>query len=247
MKYAVAQSSIGGLMLVGGGAESRLLALLVITVLVGTVLSSPAGADTIDITEATDEWIVTLESGINPRTASQGLVQSSGGELGFIYDSVLGGFSFHGSPRAAEALGRSPLVRNVTRSTTLKLVDVAGFGIFRIDADDAHNPVNGNHRGGGTRIAVIDSGVDLDHPDLLPNLDVANGYNCITPGADPDDDNGHGTHVAGIAAAAYGPNGFGVAGVAAEATIVPIKAFDAQGEATTGQVLCGINHVAALA
>ena len=81
--------------------------------------------------------------------------------------------------------------------------------------------------GSGTTIAIIDSGVALDHEDLSGQL--APGTACRDTGGDPDrctgsaqDDDGHGTHVAGVAAAATG-NGLGVAGTAPGARIIPVK------------------------
>ncbi|MCF6093388.1 S8 family serine peptidase [Microaerobacter geothermalis] len=76
-------------------------------------------------------------------------------------------------------------------------------------------------------VAVVDTGVDLRHPDLIPNL-VA-GINLLEANAPPQDDNGHGTHVAGIVAA-VGNNGVGVTGVSWKAKIMPIKALDKNGE-----------------
>jgi subtilisin family serine protease len=75
-------------------------------------------------------------------------------------------------------------------------------------------------------IAVVDTGIDLDHPDLKDNL-VA-GINLISPGKPPDDDNGHGTRVAGVLAAS-GNNGIGTAGVLWKAKIMPVKALDSSG------------------
>ena len=81
--------------------------------------------------------------------------------------------------------------------------------------------------GEGTTIAVVDSGVALDHEDLAGKL--APGVACRDTGGDParcsgapDDDDGHGTHVAGVAAAATG-NGLGIAGTAPGARIMPVK------------------------
>jgi hypothetical protein len=93
---------------------------------------------------------------------------------------------------------------------------------------------------------LIDSGVDTTHPDLAPNVDLANSYNCIQPGTAPQDDNGHGTHVAGIAAAAFNANGSGIVGVAPSARIVALKAFDANGNGTTAQIVCALNRLAAV-
>lgn len=75
-------------------------------------------------------------------------------------------------------------------------------------------------------IAVVDTGVDLEHDDLADNL--VEGTNLVNPGQLPDDDNGHGTGVAGVIAA-RGNNGLGVAGILWHAQIMPIKALDAAG------------------
>lgn len=81
-------------------------------------------------------------------------------------------------------------------------------------------------RGAGVTIAIIDSGVDLDHPDLQDNL--LEGKDYVDGDRRPDDENGHGTHVAGIAAAVAG-NGVGIAGAAPDAKILPIRVLDADG------------------
>ena len=78
-------------------------------------------------------------------------------------------------------------------------------------------------------IALVDTGVDLDHPDLKGNL--VPGANLVSPGELPEDDNGHGTSVAGVIAAA-GNNGKGVSGILWKAKIMPIKALDQHGDGT---------------
>lgn len=90
----------------------------------------------------------------------------------------------------------------------------------QIKADKAWSMVHSNT---STIIAVLDTGVDLDHPDLKDNL--LPGVNLVNPGRPPDDDNGHGTEVAGILAA-KGNNGIGVSGVLWNARILPIKVLD---------------------
>jgi subtilisin len=85
-------------------------------------------------------------------------------------------------------------------------------------------------------VAVIDTGVDLDHRDLS----VRPGTNC-TGTAPPDDDNGHGTHVAGTMAARN--NGTGVTGVAPGTTVFAVKVLDAHGSGTWASIICGLDWV----
>lgn len=80
--------------------------------------------------------------------------------------------------------------------------------------------------GDGVVIAIIDTGVDLDHPDLEDKLE--RGMDFVDGDREPDDENGHGTHVAGIAAAATN-NGIGVAGAAPDARILPVRVLNAEG------------------
>ena len=105
--------------------------------------------------------------------------------------------------------------------------------------------VNGGVTYAGSGVAwILDSGIDLDHPDL--NVDASRGYNAFTSGKDGkslDDGNGHGTHVAGTIAAI--DNSTGVIGVAAGATVIPVKVLGARGSGSYSGVIAGIDHVAA--
>lgn len=96
-------------------------------------------------------------------------------------------------------------------------------------------------KGAGARVAVLDTGMDCAHPDLAPNC--APGANFITPGAPPDDDKGHGSHVAGIIGAAL--NWKGAVGMAPEATLIPVKVLNSSGTGKISQVLEGINWAVA--
>lgn len=90
---------------------------------------------------------------------------------------------------------------------------------------------------------IIDTGVDLDHPDL--NVDVSRSITFITNGPDSknaDDANGHGTHVAGTIAAI--DNNIGVVGVAAGATVVAVKVLNRNGSGSYSGVIAGIDYVA---
>ena len=87
-------------------------------------------------------------------------------------------------------------------------------------------------------IAIIDTGVDTTHPDLKDNI-VA-GYDFVNNTDKVIDDNKHGTHVAGIAAACN--NGIGIIGANPKAQIMPIKVLDENGMGNTATILQGVNY-----
>lgn len=110
------------------------------------------------------------------------------------------------------------------------------WGVSRIGAPTAWTV----SRGAGVRVAVIDTGVDIDHPDLAANL--RGGINILEPEQPPTDDNGHGTHVSGTIAAA--DNAVDVAGVAPACDLYAVKAFDAAGGAGVSDVLLSLQWCA---
>ena len=115
--------------------------------------------------------------------------------------------------------------------------------------------------GAGILVAVLDSGIQLDHPDLAANIwtnpgevagngrdddvngivDDIHGANMFSLSADVDDDNGHGTHVAGIIAARRG-NGIGGSGLAPGAQILPVKVLNSSMTGTTDTLARGIRY-----
>jgi thermitase len=92
-------------------------------------------------------------------------------------------------------------------------------------------------RGAGQVVAVVDTGIDLTHPDLAANL-VA-GHDFVDNDNTPDDENLHGTHVAGTIAA-IADNGMGVSGVAPQAKLMPVRALDEDGQGNSGNIANGI-------
>lgn len=111
-----------------------------------------------------------------------------------------------------------------------------------------------DNRGGGQVIAVLDTGVDLTHPDLIGNLwenpspdpidKDLHGFDFVDDDGDPDDYNFHGTHVAGTAAA-IADNSKGIAGVAPEAKIMAVRVLDGDGSGSTADIAAGIDYAAA--
>lgn len=110
------------------------------------------------------------------------------------------------------------------------------WGVERIAAPAAWP----RSRGEGVRVAVVDTGVDLRHPDLQDRLQ--RGYNALRPGSPPQDDNGHGTHVAGTVAAA--DNAAGVVGVAPRALLYPVKVLDRWGSGLLSDLVDGMRWCA---
>lgn len=119
------------------------------------------------------------------------------------------------------------------------------WGLAKIQAPLAWDITRGSQ---SVVVAVIDTGVDYNHPDLKDNMwkDPATGYygkNCITGASnpnDPMDDNGHGTHVAGTIGA-VGNNGVGVVGVNWQVKIMALKAGDSSGISLSAAIDC-INY-----
>lgn len=93
-------------------------------------------------------------------------------------------------------------------------------------------------------VAVIDTGIDYTHEDLKDSY-AQGGYDFVNGDGDPMDDDGHGTHVAGIIAA-QGDNGVGIAGVCWDARLVSLKAFDSSGFGYTSDIIKAIDYVVKL-
>ncbi|MHB8780714.1 MAG: DUF5719 family protein [Candidatus Geothermincolia bacterium] len=105
-----------------------------------------------------------------------------------------------------------------------------------IHADGAWDVTHGSST---LTIAIVDTGVDWDHEDLASRCDIRMGSDIYYGDDDPDDDHGHGTMMAGIAAAATG-NTVGIAGVAWNATIMPVKVLGPGGTGDLMDVATGI-------
>jgi subtilisin family serine protease len=132
-------------------------------------------------------------------------------------------------------------------------LDSLQWNMAMVRANDAHAKQAGSR---SVTVGIIDSGIDASHPDLAPNLDLALSRNfapdmpdidgpCEVPSClDPvgQDDNGHGSHVAGIVAAAA--NGLGVAGVAPNVTLVELKGGQDSGFLFLGPVVDSLTYAA---
>jgi subtilisin len=136
-----------------------------------------------------------------------------------------GNVAFISPDQPVQAVGTAPLAPG----------DAAPTGVRRVEAATETT----THQASNVNVAVIDTGIDLTHPDL----NAVSGKNCLTKrkNATAQDDNGHGTHVAGTIAARN--NGSGVVGVAPGTRLYAVKVLDRSGSGTWSQVVCGIDWV----
>jgi subtilisin family serine protease len=171
------------------------------------------------------------------------------GELGYVYGTAIQGFSVKMASGQLKKLQDDPSVNYVEKDqiVTLVLPDVkitgkpapptpvgetTPWGIARVKGGVTYTGTN--------KIWIIDTGIDLDHPDL--NVDKTSGWNFIANTQTADDDNGHGSHCAGIAAAV--DNTIGVIGVAAGAKVVPVKVLNKRGSGAYSVIIAGVDWVA---
>jgi subtilisin family serine protease len=185
-----------------------------------------------------DQYIVVLRPGAD-RGAAVRYAQSVGGRVLLQYRSALNGYAVRLSSSALALIKADSRVRFVSANRTATLnAQTLPTGVDRIDGD-LSSTRSGNGRGSvPVNVAVVDTGIDLEHPDL----NVVGGKNCGAE-ADPsfDDHYGHGTHVAGTIGAK--DNGEGVVGVAPGARLWAVRAVSAIGQGSTATALCGVDFV----
>jgi len=169
-----------------------------------------------------------------PGPSEQALVRSHGGTIKYSYHLVRGIAASIPKP-AIEGLANNPNVTEVEPDLTVFVIGELDncWGVKHIGAGIVHGTGN---RGTGVKVAIIDSGIDYNHSDL--NGNYAGGYDFANDDADPMDDNGHGTHVAGTVAAEN--DGFGAVGVAPEAKIYALKVMKASGSGSYSDVIAAL-------
>lgn len=196
------------------------------------------------------KYIVVLKDSVHDAdAAAAGLAAAHGLAVGQVYHAALNGFAASVPSGRLAALEADPRVAFVSEDRPVEAFGKPGSGssgatqplqtvptgIARIGA------TAGPNKGAGVTVAVIDTGIDLAHPDLAANI-VAN-KSCITGKKNGNDDNGHGSHVAGTIAAL--DNAIGVVGVAPQAKLAAVKVLNAQGSGSWSSIICGLDWVAA--
>ena len=215
-------------------------AMVVLAALVaGVDAPLPAGAQT--GTKA--GYIVVFRDSVNSDQTADDLEQQQGFRSEFRYRHALKGLAAQLTPAQAARLAGDPDVAFLTPDHIVEAVgtvpigtgDVAPTGVRRIEAATTTTA----RQASTVNVAVIDTGVDLTHPDL----NATSGVNCVSSGSSAQDDNGHGTHVAGTIAAMN--NGSGVVGVVPGTKVYAVKVLNSSGSGTWSQVICGIDWVTA--
>jgi subtilisin family serine protease len=180
------------------------------------------------------------------------IAQENGGQINHIYTVALRGFAANFSARAMENLtAKNPNIAYCEQDQFMAVAQFAangkpsGGGTTTTPQPAQELPWGIARVGGGTSgpfatAWVIDSGIDLKHPDL--NVDTTRSKSFLGGRTTPQDQNGHGTHVAGTIAAR--DNLIGVVGVAPGALVVSVRVLDGSGSGTTTGVIAGVDYVA---
>ncbi|RCG29535.1 peptidase S8 [Sphaerisporangium album] len=193
--------------------------------------------------EPVGHYIVVLKDGTDATSfVRNSLAASRAVGVDDIYSHALSGYSAKMTAEAAAALAKDPLVQWVQPDKTVSIAaQTLPTGVNRVDADLSPTArINNVDERVNVDVAVIDTGIQLTHPEL--NVYTAGAKNC-NDGTSANDLNGHGTHVAGTIGAI--DNTAGVVGVAPGARLWPVRVLNRDGTGTWAQVICGINYVTA--
>ncbi|MBI4447061.1 MAG: S8 family serine peptidase [Acidobacteria bacterium] len=195
---------------------------------------------------AENSYIVVLEQGVQPRA----VIVAHGLRPSLIFSDALNGFATPASNRQVSALAADRRVKYIELDRVVSLVPPARppvvraqlhennyetltTGIDRIDAE-----LNANSNVSTVGIAILDTGIWLKHSEL----NVVESVSFVRGTKDGNDDNGHGTHVAGISAARTNDSR-GVRGVAPNARLFAVKVLDRSGSGMLSWVIKGVDWV----
>ena len=199
--------------------------------------AAPSGPDA---ARGAASYIVSLKAGTDPAALAASHARTLGASVSQVYQYALKGYAARLTPAAVTVLSRDPRVAAVLPDREVHITaQTVPAGIRRIGADVSSARAGDGRGSVDVDIAIIDTGIDPRHKDL----NVAGGVNCVPGNLSSNDLNGHGTHVAGTAAAR--DNKMGVVGVAPGARLWAVRVLDATGSGTWSSVLCGIDWVTA--
>ncbi|MFT5751842.1 MAG: subtilisin family serine protease [Flavobacteriales bacterium] len=168
-------------------------------------------------------------------------------DITLSYGYALNGFAANLTAAQVNVLRLDPRVKNIEQDYTIKMGKPGGGNGGGSDPQElpyGTTRVGGGLSASGNTAWVIDSGIDQDHPDL--NVDTARSISFLSGSPSnqlPDDQNGHGTHVAGTIGA-Y-DNTIGSIGVAPGNVVVAVRVLDRRGSGSNSGVIAGVDYVAA--
>ena len=198
-----------------------------------------AGASFPLLGQPTAPYIVVFADGIDADGATTALERANGFRAEHRYSVALGGFAARLAPRQRDAIARDPVVASVHDDRQVALPRPGRSAVASGSLASGVRRIGGGTKAASVAIAVIDTGIDLTHPDLH----AVGGTNCVggasRRASAVTDGNGHGTHVAGTISGRAG------IGVAPGTTVYAVKVMDDAGRGTTSQVICGIEWVTA--
>jgi subtilisin len=209
--------------------------LLSIVVATTTAIAAPGARGEDD---GKDTYIVVLRGDVTSNQETEELENRLGFESELRYRRALKGFSAQLNANQLEKLRQDPDVAFVDRDRQVHALDLVASGETVPSGVRRMGAAAGTSvRAAGANVAVIDTGIDLAHSDL----NAIDGVDCVTPGTSAQDDEGHGTHVAGSIGARN--TGSGLVGVAPGTKVFAAKVLNASGSGTISQVICGIDWV----
>jgi len=217
-------------------SKKILISLAALTVIaMGALSALPKSSNA----EPTTRKIVVFKSGAANEAAKETLVAKFGG-VKIKNLNLTNGMAVYLPPAAVKSLAKEAAVLRIDDDAEVTALgkpapvqppQTLPWGIDRVDADLAWATTVGT----GVKVAVVDTGIDLSHPDLK----VYGGYNAIYPAKTAADDNGHGTHVAGIIAALNNP--IGVVGVGPQINLYSVKVLDRRGSGYVSDIIEGLD------
>jgi subtilisin family serine protease len=226
--------------------------------------SSVTNFDTVDASASTDvatfssaqldlqdsgidgQYIVVFNDRVrNPRAEAAEIARQVRGEVGFVYETAIRGFSLQlpaqANQRAIQALQNNPNVAYIEQDRKVYASNTQTNATWGLDRSDQRNlPLNQTYTytstGTGVTIYILDTGINFTHVDFAGR--ATRGFDAINDGLNGSDCQGHGTHVAGTAA---GSNW----GVAKGADLVSVRVLGCDGSGSISGVIAGVNWVAA--
>jgi len=217
----------------------RVLAwLLAVDLLAASAMVNPSDATAESGTDPVT-YLVTYKSDTDPDAKAQS-ERGKGNRVRQTFRKVFPGIAVDLTADEAAAMAADPSVARVEPDGEVRVEDTRANATWGIDRVDQRSlPLDGlfsaSTTGESVYVYVLDTGVLAGHTELAGR--VATGWSAVTDGYGTGDCHGHGTHVSGIVAGT-------TYGVAPEATVVPVRAFDCTGSGAWSNVIAGLDYIA---